>query len=280
MADADRDKMLRDMAANRGCKLVKSRRRKPGGDFGRYGLKDARTGQEVFGFGDEGLTAGPDEIENWLRGGAIAEWKRSLKAAPEPRTRAKPEHAREAANDEPAAPARRRKAASPPAPPAPPPPPPPPPPPKARPKPKLVVRDARPGDAEAIAALASELGFPNRAKDVKKRLAKLARAGEPVLVADEDGVIGCLAWTVWTAIHRPKPVGRITMLIVSEKARGRGVGSALLAEAEARFRKAGCGLAEVTSNIELGGAHDFYRRNAYERTSWRFGKKLEDAPES
>ena len=81
MADAERDKMLRDMAANRGCKLVKSRRRKAGGDFGRYGLKDGKTGQEVFGFGDDGLTASAEQIEQWLRGGAVAEWKRSLTAA-------------------------------------------------------------------------------------------------------------------------------------------------------------------------------------------------------
>jgi hypothetical protein len=56
MNDLDRDKMLKDMAANRGCKLVKSRRRKAGsGDFGRYGLQDAGSGREVFGFGAQGL---------------------------------------------------------------------------------------------------------------------------------------------------------------------------------------------------------------------------------
>jgi GNAT superfamily N-acetyltransferase len=131
-----------------------------------------------------------------------------------------------------------------------------------------------------VAALASELGFPNDAAGVRKRLAFLAKAGTPVLVADQDGLIGCLAWNVWTALHRPKPVGRITMLVVTRKARYRGVGAALLAEAEARFRMAGCGLAEVTSHIELGGAHDFYRRHDYERTSWRFGKPLEDKPKS
>ena len=42
---SEQDDALREMAANRGCKLVKSRRRKPGGDFGRYGLKDAKTGK-------------------------------------------------------------------------------------------------------------------------------------------------------------------------------------------------------------------------------------------
>ena len=52
---SEQDDALREMAANRGCKLVKSRRRKPGGDFGRYGLKDAKSGNEVLGFG---VTAG------------------------------------------------------------------------------------------------------------------------------------------------------------------------------------------------------------------------------
>jgi GNAT superfamily N-acetyltransferase len=275
MAEEDSDRMLRDMAENRGCKLVKSRRRKPGtGDYGHYGLKDAKSGQEVFGFGDDGLTATAEQIADWLRGGAVAEWKRSLKAAAgAPQTRARAKQKPEPANDE-AEPAAARRKAAPPAPASVPAPPPPPPPPK--PKPGLVVRDARPRDAEAIAALATELGFPNDSAGVKKRLAALAKAGTPVLVADEGGVVGCLAWNVWTALHRPKPVGRITMMVVTKPARRRGVGAALVAEAEARFRAAGCGLAEVTSNVELGGAHDFYRRQDYERTSWRFAKPLKE----
>ena len=84
------DDALREMAANRGCRLVRSRRRKPGGDFGRYGLKDAKTGREVLGFGAKGLSATADEIESFLRGGAAASWKKSLGAAdrvPEPAKR-------------------------------------------------------------------------------------------------------------------------------------------------------------------------------------------------
>jgi ribosomal protein S18 acetylase RimI-like enzyme len=260
MSDADRDKMLREMAANRGLRLVKSRRRKPGGDFGRYGLKDP-AGKEVFGFGKSGLTATPEEIEAHLREFMVADWKTSLKAAASAPKRAE---------KKPAPKPVKRKAA-----PSPPPPPPPPPPPA----PKLVIREAKPGDAGAIAALVGELGFETTEAAVAKRLRAVAKGGEPVLVAVLESVkktvIGCLAWHVTPVIHRPTPVGRVTMLIVTKDARRQGVGEKLVAEAEARTAERGCGLIEVTSNIELGGAHQFYRRIGFERTSYRFVKKLE-----
>jgi ribosomal protein S18 acetylase RimI-like enzyme len=255
--------MLREMAEHRGCKLVKSRRRTPGaGDYGRYGLKDAATGREVMGFGADGLSATADEIEAYLRKGLIADWKRSLSAAPE----APPlPPMRKARRTEPEGPRGRRprpeRAASPP-------------PPPPAPKPQLKIREAAPRDAEAIAALLGELGFPNDGTDVRKRLAALTKAGEPPLVADEDGPIGCLTWHVTPVLHRPTAVGRVTMLAVTKKARGRGVGTALLQAAEERLRKAGCALVEVTSNIELGGAHEFYKDRGYRRTSYRFVKNL------
>ena len=221
MGDADQDKVLREMAENRGLRLVKSRRRKPGGDFGRYGLKEKEGGKEVFGFGKTGLTAGPEEIEAHLRDYMVADWKSSLKQAAE------------------------------------------------TPKP-----EAKPKDAEAIAALIGELGFEASTADVAKRMRALARAGEALLVAERGGVIGCLSWHVTPVVHRPTPVGRVTMLVVTEKARRDGVGEALVAEAEARVAAKGCALIEVTSNIQLGGAHQFYRRIGFERTSYRFVKPL------
>ena len=74
-----RDEDLRELAANRGYKLVKSRVRTPGRrDYGKYGLKDAETGAEVFGFSRHRLTATTEEIQEFLRGAAAAGWKKSL----------------------------------------------------------------------------------------------------------------------------------------------------------------------------------------------------------
>ena len=253
--------MLREMAEHRGCKLVRSRRRTPGvGDYGRYGLKDASTGKEVLGFGADGLTATAEQVEAYLRKGLISDWKSSLAAAPAAPPLPPARKARRAEPDR----SRTRRAAAPP--PEPPPPPPP--------KPRLKVREAAPRDAEALSGLLGELGFPTEAKDIRRRLAALHKASEPPLVADEDGPLGCLTWHVTPVLHRPTAVGRVTMLVVTKQARGRGVGTALLEAAEERLRRAGCALVEVTSNIELGGAHEFYKGRGYRRTSYRFVKEL------
>ena len=70
------DRALRRLAVDRGFRLIKSRIRTPGRkDHGRYGLKDAQTGKEAFGFSRHRLTASADEIEAHLRGLAKLAWR-------------------------------------------------------------------------------------------------------------------------------------------------------------------------------------------------------------
>jgi len=252
MIEATRDALLREMAENRGCRLVKSRRRKPGaGDYGRYGLKDAGSGEEVFGFGKGGLTATAEEIEAHLRGGALAGWKTSLRAAG---GRAKAKAPR---TPPPPPPAPKRSKAAPPA-------------------PELRVRAADSVDAGAIAPLLAELGFAADGAALVERLARLARLGEPPLIAKlGEEVVGCLTWHVTPALHRPHPVGRVTMLIVAAHARRRGVASALIEAAEARVKERGCGLIEATSLVRRKAAHKFYLSLGWDRTSYRFARRLD-----
>jgi GNAT superfamily N-acetyltransferase len=238
------DDALREMAENRGCKLVRSRVRTPGrGDYGRFGLKDAKTGKAVLGFGGKGLTATAEEVEAFLRGGGASAWKSSLGKTPRTaKTRAEPAQKPQA----------------------------------KKPQPKLVIREARPKDADSLAALIVALGYEVTAAEVRKRLGSLTRAGQPALVADRGGAIGVLTTSVMQVIHRPHPVGRISMMVVAEAERGNGVGAALVAEAEARLKAAGCGMVEVTSNVKRLRAHAFYERLGYERTSQRFAKQLRE----
>jgi ribosomal protein S18 acetylase RimI-like enzyme len=98
-----------------------------------------------------------------------------------------------------------------------------------------------------------------------------------VLVAERARVVvGCLSWHVTPVIHRPRPVGRITMLVVAEAARGEGIGTLLVEDAAERLRTLGCGLLEVTSNIKRMRAHAFYQGLGFERTSYRFARTLQE----
>lgn len=83
---------LREMAAHRGFKLVSSRRRKPGGDYGLYGLKDGK-GETAFGIDGDTLTADAAAIEDYLRGSASSAWGASagsVKARPKPKVKPEP----------------------------------------------------------------------------------------------------------------------------------------------------------------------------------------------
>jgi len=228
---------LRELAQNRGCKLVASRVRTPGkGDYGKFGLKDTKTGREVFGFGKKGLTAAAEEIEQYLRGGAASAWKSSVgktKSSPRPKPALPPQ-----------------------------------------PEPKLSIREARPRDADAIAPLIVALGYEVTPAEVRQRLATLKKAGHPALVAERGEFAGVLTTGITQVLHRPRPVGRITMLAVAERLRSQGIGTALVADAEKRLAAKGCGLVEVTSNTKRLRAHAFYEKLGYERTSYRFAKAL------
>lgn len=245
---------LAESARNRGLRLVRSRVRTPGKRrFGKVGLTDA-SGKPVLGMDAKGPTASPDEIEDYLRNLDARDWGASLDVAVLPR---KKKVARRPANDVEPAP----KPAPPPAP--------------TEPAPKPKIRAAKPSDAEALVGLIALLEHEVQEKGVRKRINALAKQDLAPLVATLDKqVVGLCGINSMIAIHQPQPVGRINILVVSKGARGRGIGRLLVEAAEAKLRKDGCGIIEVTSNDRLAKAHAFYRHMGYERTSIRFAKKL------
>jgi ribosomal protein S18 acetylase RimI-like enzyme len=142
-----------------------------------------------------------------------------------------------------------------------------------------TIRLASVADAEVISALFTQLGHPAGAEEVAARLERFAQAGEEALVAELDGeVVGVTALSVMRTLHRPTSVGRMSVLVVSEVVRGRGIGRALVAAAEARLAERGCALVEVTSNQQRVQAHAFYEGLGYQKTSFRFFKALGGTP--
>lgn len=257
---------LAETARNRGLKLVRSRVRTPTKRrFGKVGLTDPK-GKPVLGMDEKGPNANPGEVEQYLRNLGAKDWGASLGVAVMPRKKkkARPERSREPANDEEPEERLKRRAE-----------PEPEPEPEPSPPPRPKVREAKPGDAKAIVKLIEYLGHPLDEKSVRKNLAKLAKAGETPFVAILDKqVVGLAGVHKTVTVHRPAPVGRLTILVVAESAQDHGIGRILVEAAEQWCRKAACQIIEVTSNDRRSAAHAFYRHLGYERTSMRFMKKL------
>ena len=136
----------------------------------------------------------------------------------------------------------------------------------------LSVRDARDADAEAIAHLLEALGHPLDPPRVIEQLRALAaQGGSGTWVAERDGrVVGLVSAQAILMLHRPAPTGRVTVLVVDPDAHGRGIGTALLREAEAFLYGRGCRTIEVTSAPHRTAAHAFYLRRGFARQPERF----------
>jgi predicted N-acetyltransferase YhbS len=138
----------------------------------------------------------------------------------------------------------------------------------------VAVRRAVAADCRALEALISQLGYEAAESDIAGRLAEMERDGRLVLVAELGGqVVGCLSTSVMRVLHRPAPVGRISMMVVEAALRGRGIGAELVRAAEEALVADGCQLVEVTSNLARTEAHRFYERLGYERTSVRLARE-------
>jgi GNAT superfamily N-acetyltransferase len=140
----------------------------------------------------------------------------------------------------------------------------------------IIVREAEASDAPRLVELIIALGHPIEEADVSRNLEILAQNGMlPLVATDGDELIGMCGISAMVTVHRPAPVGRVSVMIVDEACRGRGIGALLMAEAERRLSKRGCKIIEVTSNMRRDRAHHFYEQLGYERTSYRFMNRLD-----
>jgi GNAT superfamily N-acetyltransferase len=142
---------------------------------------------------------------------------------------------------------------------------------------QVTVREAAPGDADAIARLCGQLGYPAESSDMPRRLARLS--GDPnaraFVATGHDGVVvGMVTVHVRHTLNHEAPIGQITLLVVDEAIRSRGTGRALVSVAEEWARSRGTRRITVTTGLERSGAHAFYEKMGYSHTGRRYGKNF------
>ena len=138
------------------------------------------------------------------------------------------------------------------------------------------IRNAVIADADDVARLLSEMGYPCDLDDAAERIdAILANDRQALLVARRDGAVcGLIALDFMYYLPLGTTTCRVTALVVTPTAQGLGIGRQLLKEAERRARSGGAARIELTSGSQRTEAHAFYRACGYKDSSVRFVKLL------
>jgi GNAT superfamily N-acetyltransferase len=146
--------------------------------------------------------------------------------------------------------------------------------------PVLVTRAPQAGDANDLALLLAQLGYPADAQDIPDRLAAFDSnpAAYARVAVSEGHVVGLATAHVIRSLHKSEVVAMLTVLVVDERARGKGVGRMMVHEAEEWAVRCGASAISLTSALRRTGAHDFYRQLGYEHTGVRLAKVLTPSP--
>jgi GNAT superfamily N-acetyltransferase len=143
---------------------------------------------------------------------------------------------------------------------------------------ELLFVDLEPGDPRLLDELLPVL-TELRTELTASQLEAVYAEGYPqglrfTAVYDGERCVAVAGWRViaTTLVHRKLYVDD---LVTAASERGRGVGSALLAELTERARAAGCRLIDLDSALFRGDAHRFYIRERMPITAFHFGRVLE-----
>jgi GNAT superfamily N-acetyltransferase len=139
---------------------------------------------------------------------------------------------------------------------------------------QLTIRPAAEDDAERLAALLTDEGYPAGPSDLASRVARFAGSEARVLVAEQaDEVLGFVAFAFVPRFESDDRFIRIVTLVVDPGARERGIAKALLAEVERVGAEAGAAFLEVTAGHHRPDARQLFESVGYDATVTTYLRK-------
>ena len=138
----------------------------------------------------------------------------------------------------------------------------------------LTLRPAETSDAEAIAGLFTDEGYPSGPSDIIERLERFASEHSRVVVAEHDGtLLGFVALHALPRFEHDDRVLRVMALVVDAGARERGVGHSLMQEAERIGAELGAAFVEVTAGHHRPEARRLFESLGYDSTVTAYLRK-------
>jgi GNAT superfamily N-acetyltransferase len=138
----------------------------------------------------------------------------------------------------------------------------------------ITLRPATADDAGSIAGLFTDEGYPAGPSDIRTRLARFDSSTSRVVIAEHDGsILGFIAVHALPRFEHDDWIIRVLALVVDAGARERGVGRALMAEAERIGREVGATFVEVTAGHHRPEARHLYESLGYDSSVTAYLRK-------
>ena len=139
---------------------------------------------------------------------------------------------------------------------------------------QLTIRPAAEDDAERLAALLTDEGYPAGPSDLERRIRGFAGQDTRVLVAEQAGeVLGFIAFVLVPRFETEDRFIRIVTLIIDPGVRERGIAKALLADVERLGREEGVAFLEVTAGHHRPDARHLFESVGYDATVTTYLRK-------
>jgi GNAT superfamily N-acetyltransferase len=138
----------------------------------------------------------------------------------------------------------------------------------------VILRPATVADAERIASLLTDEGYPAGASDIAERLTRFADDRGTVVVADLDGeVLGFVAVARLPRFEHADWIARVVALVVEAGVRERGLGHLLMEAAETWAAERDCAFVEVTAGHHRPEARHLYESLGYDPTATAYYRR-------
>jgi PhnO protein len=95
-----------------------------------------------------------------------------------------------------------------------------------------------------------------------------------ILCVEDKQIVGFLSLYIDYQLHHAQKVATIEELVVNNKKRSGGIGKALVDAAIKQAKEKECEIIELTSGFDRDRAHQFYDKNGFEKSSYKFIKNL------
>jgi len=131
----------------------------------------------------------------------------------------------------------------------------------------IYARQMSSEDAEAVAALSRQLGYPLSSQQILQNINAVRRSKDhDAFVAIYDShVVGWIG-LVQAVMIESLPFCEINGLVIDENHRGKGIGKLLLEKAKQWAKEKGNDALRLRCNVKRTEAHEFYRHLGFKET--------------